>query len=82
MCKKLAIEWAPLACVLVALWILIAVGSGCAVSAQLMTDKQHRVRTMDRVLIDRSHGSYRGDDAITLDQYRKRYQVVNSRPAE
>ncbi len=46
--------------------------SGCAVSAQFMTDAQHRRRTQDRVLIDRSHGSYKGDNAVTLNEYRAR----------
>lgn len=55
---------------------------GCAVSMQLMTDSQHRARTQDRVLIDRAHGSYQGDNATTLDEYRERYRVANDQQSD
>ncbi len=68
--------WLPIIHLSVVLmgWIYL---SGCAVSAQFMTDAQHRRRTQDRVLIDRSHGSYKGDNAVrgyaaTLKEYRAR----------
>ena len=74
--SKFVRDWLPLVYAGVVLW-LVAAMSGCAVSMQLMTDKQHRARTQDRVLIDRAHGSYKGDNATTLDQYRERYRLVN-----
>ena len=76
MSRKNLLDWAPLACVIVVLWLMVAM-SGCAVSMQLQTDAQHSGRTKDRVLIDRAHGSYQGDRAITLDQYRERYRLAN-----
>ncbi len=76
MSRKNLLDWAPLVCVLVALWLMVTM-SGCAVSAQFMTDAQHRRRTQDRVLIDRSHGSYKGDNATTLEQYRERHRLAN-----
>lgn len=70
--SRIVRDWLPALYAVVVLW-LVAVMSGCAVSAQLMTDAQHRRRTQDRVLINRAHGSYQGDNATTLEQYRKRY---------
>lgn len=64
-------DWLPVAYAGVVLWA-VAWMTGCAVSAQFMTDSQHRARTQDRVLIDRSHGSYEGDNATTLEEYRER----------
>ncbi len=75
--RKNLLEWAPLACVLAALLLLVAMNGGCAVNAQLMTDKQHRARTLNRVLIDRQHGSYTGDNATSLEEYRERYRLAN-----
>ncbi len=69
-------DWLPLVYGAFLLY-LVAVMSGCAVNMQLMTDSQHRARTMDRVLIDRSHGSGTGDHATTLDEYRARYKLAN-----
>lgn len=74
--SRIVKDWAPLGCVLLALWLMVVM-SGCAVNMQLMTDSQHRRRTQDRVLIDRAHGSYTGDNATTLDQYRERYRLAN-----
>lgn len=73
--RKDLTDWLPLVCVLMGLWLMMVM-SGCAVNMQLMTDSQHRARTMDRVLIDRSHGSYEGDRATKLEQYHKRYSVA------
>ncbi len=74
--SRIVRDWLPVLYAGVVLY-LVAVMSGCAVSAQLMTDAQHRRRTQDRVLIDRSHGSYKGDNATTLDEYRARYRLAN-----
>lgn len=73
--QKDLMDWLPLVCVLGGLWLMMVM-SGCAVSAQLMTNSQHRARTMDRVLIDRAHGSYEGDRATKLRQYRERYGLA------
>lgn len=72
MTRRLIRDWLPVVYAGVVLWA-VAWMSGCAVSAQFMTDRQHRVRTMDRVLIDRPHGSYQGDGAVSLPEYRARY---------
>lgn len=79
MTKRLIRDWLPVAYAGFVLWA-VAWMSGCAVSAQFMTDRQHRARTMNRVLIDRSHGSYTGDNAVTLKEYRKRAVSGRHRP--
>ncbi len=77
--SRIVRDWLPVAYVV---FVLCAVAwmSGCAVSAQFMTDRQHRARTVDRVLIDRAHGSYTGDNAVTLDEYRSRAARHKSSP--
>ncbi len=70
--NKVVRDWLPVAYAGCVLWA-VAWMSGCAVSAQFMTDRQHRDRTEDRVLTDRAHGSGTGDHAVSLDEYRARY---------
>lgn len=70
-------KWGPaLWCLLMLVVGLLIVLTGCTGRIDIATYAQDRARTKDRVLIDRAHGSYEGDRALTLNQKRARYRTA------
>lgn len=80
--RKDVMDFGPVLGLIVMLGVCIAICAGCALKLDLATHEQDRARSRDRVLIDRAHGSYEGDRALTMDERITRRRAIMAGTAD